>query len=79
MRDQDDGSRVMKSVLIGDGAVGKTSIRRNYLGEDFIEGHLATIGVDLATKRVLFNEEIVRFIIWDLAGQPSFEKVRGHY
>jgi small GTP-binding protein len=79
MRDQDDGSRVMKSVLIGDGAVGKTSIRRNYLGEDFIEGHLATIGVDLATKRVLFNEEIVKFIIWDLAGQPSFEKVRGHY
>ena len=69
----------MKAVLIGDGAVGKTSIRRNYLGEDFTEGHLATIGVDLATKRVLFQQEIVKFIIWDLAGQPTFEKVRGHY
>ncbi len=69
----------MKAVLIGDGAVGKTSIRRNYLGDDFIEGHLATIGVDLATKRVLFNKEIVKFILWDLAGQPTFEKVRGHY
>ncbi|NHJ14901.1 MAG: GTP-binding protein [Candidatus Thorarchaeota archaeon] len=79
MRDQDDGSKIMKAVLIGDGAVGKTSIRRNYLGEDFIEGHLATIGVDLATKKVLFDEEIVKFIIWDLAGQPTFEKVRGHY
>jgi len=79
MRDQDDGSKIMKAVLIGDGAVGKTSIRRNYLGEDFIEGHLATIGVDLATKRVLFEEDIVKFIIWDLAGQPTFEKVRGHY
>ena len=79
MRDQDDGSRIMKAVLIGDGAVGKTSIRRNYLGEDFTEGHLATIGVDLATKRVLFQQEIVKFIIWDLAGQPTFEKVRGHY
>jgi small GTP-binding protein len=66
-------------VLIGDGAVGKTSIRRNYLGEDFIEGHLATIGVDLATKKVLFGENVVKFIIWDLAGQPTFEKVRGHY
>ena len=50
MRDQDDGSLIYKAVLIGDGAVGKTSIRRNYLGEDFIEGHLATIGVDLATN-----------------------------
>jgi small GTP-binding protein len=69
----------MKAVLIGDGAVGKTSIRRNYLGEDFIEGHLATIGVELATKKVLFEEDIVKFIIWDLAGQPTFEKVRGHY
>lgn len=69
----------MKSVLIGDGAVGKTSIRRNYLGEDFIEGHLATIGVDLATKRVLFDGDVIKFIIWDLAGQPTFEKVRGHY
>jgi len=79
MKDQDDGSKIMKAVLIGDGAVGKTSIRRNYLGEEFTEGHIATIGVDLATKRVLFEKEIVKFIIWDLAGQPTFEKVRGHY
>ncbi|MHA1736141.1 MAG: Rab family GTPase [Candidatus Thorarchaeota archaeon] len=79
LRDQDDGSKILKAVLIGDGAVGKTSIRRNYLGEDFIEGHLATIGVDLATKRVLFRNEIIKFVIWDLAGQPTFEKVRGHY
>jgi small GTP-binding protein len=79
LRDQDDGSLIYKAVLIGDGAVGKTSIRRNYLGEDFIEGHLATIGVDLATKKVVFGENVVKFIIWDLAGQPTFEKVRGHY
>jgi len=79
MKDQDDGSKVMKAVLIGDGAVGKTSIRRNYLGDEFIDGHIATIGVDLATKRVLFDNEIVKFIIWDLAGQPSFRQVRGHY
>ncbi|RLI54384.1 MAG: hypothetical protein DRP09_13165 [Candidatus Thorarchaeota archaeon] len=79
MRDQDDKSAILKTVLIGDGAVGKTSLRRNYLGEEFIEGHLATIGVDLATKRVLFNQEVIKLIIWDLAGQPTFEKVRGHY
>lgn len=79
MKDQDDGSKILKAVLIGDGAVGKTSMRRNYLGEGFIEGHIATIGVDLATKRVLYNDEVVKFIIWDLAGQPTFEKVRGHY
>ncbi len=79
MKVQDDGSKIIKAVLIGDGKVGKTSIRRNYLGEEFIEGHLATIGVDLATKKVLFNDEVVKFILWDLAGQPSFENVRGNY
>lgn len=79
MRDQDDGSKVFKAVLIGDGAVGKTSMKRNYLGEEFIEGHIATIGVDLATKKIIFQKDIVKFILWDLAGQPSFEKVRGHY
>lgn len=79
LRDQDDGSKVFKAVLIGDGAVGKTSMKRNYLGEEFIEGHIATIGVDLATKKIVFQENIVKFILWDLAGQPTFEKVRGHY
>ncbi|MHA1929837.1 MAG: Rab family GTPase [Candidatus Thorarchaeota archaeon] len=79
MKDKDDGSKVLKAVLIGNGAVGKTSIRRNYLGDEFIDGHIATIGVDLATKRVLFNKEVIKFILWDLAGQPSFEMVRGHY
>ncbi|MFO7837622.1 MAG: Rab family GTPase [Candidatus Thorarchaeota archaeon] len=79
MRDQDDGSKVVKSVLIGDAAVGKTSIRRNYLGEGFEASHLPTIGVDLATKKVLFGDDLVKFVIWDLAGQHNFKSVRGHY
>lgn len=73
------GGRVFKSVLIGDGAVGKTSIRRNYLGDQFMEGHLPTIGVDLAQKSIQYDGRKVKWIIWDLAGQPSFESVRKHY
>jgi GTPase SAR1 family protein len=61
LRDQDDGSKVFKAVLIGDGAVGKTSMKRNYLGEEFIEGYIATIGVDLATKKIIFQEDVVKF------------------
>ncbi|MGY5861465.1 MAG: Rab family GTPase [Candidatus Thorarchaeota archaeon] len=68
-----------KTVLIGDGAVGKTSIRRAYMGEDFMSSHLATIGVDFAQKQIQTDDATVRFIIWDLAGQPSFERVRRHY
>jgi len=68
-----------KTVLIGDGAVGKTSIRRAYMGEEFMSSHLATIGVDFAQKHIQTEDAVVRFIIWDLAGQPSFERVRRHY
>lgn len=68
-----------KTVLIGDGAVGKTSIRRAYMGEEFMSSHLATIGVDFAQKQIQTEDAVVRFVVWDLAGQPSFERVRRHY
>jgi len=68
-----------KTVLIGDGAVGKTSIRRAYMGEAFMSSHLATLGVDFAQKLIQTEDAPVRFIIWDLAGQPTFERVRRHY
>lgn len=68
-----------KAVLIGDGAVGKTSVRRNYLGKGFITSHIATIGVDFAQKYVAVDGETVRLVIWDLAGQTGFERVRKHY
>jgi small GTP-binding protein len=68
-----------KTVLIGDAAVGKTSIRRNYLGKGFRSSHIATIGVDFAQKYIQHDSETIRFIIWDLAGQYSYERVRRHY
>ncbi|MHA2027197.1 MAG: Rab family GTPase [Candidatus Thorarchaeota archaeon] len=68
-----------KTVLIGDAAVGKTSIRRKYLGEGFITSHIATLGVDFAQKHVHHGGTTHRLIIWDLSGQASFESVRRHY
>jgi small GTP-binding protein len=59
--------------------LGKTSLRKSYLGEGFITSHLATLGVDFAQKRFVLDVIPIRLIIWDLAGQPSYEKVRRHY
>jgi len=73
------GEMMFKAVLIGDGSVGKTSVRRNYLGKGFITSHIATIGVDFAQKYVAVDGETVRLVIWDLAGQTGFERVRKHY
>ncbi len=73
------GDRMFKLVLIGEGAVGKTSIRRRYMGGSFIREHLATIGVDFAQRYLNIGPITVRLVIWDLAGQPSFDNVRNHY
>ena len=39
-----------KTVLLGDSRVGKTSIKRSYLGFDFIDNYEMTIGVEISTK-----------------------------
>lgn len=65
-----------KVVLLGDGGVGKTSLRHRYLGEGFKANYMATIGADFAIKK-LENNQIVQ--IWDLAGQERFSVVREGY
>jgi GTPase SAR1 family protein len=47
--------RQFKICLIGDGYVGKTSIRRKYLRAGFKRSYIPTLGVDFAQKTVLFE------------------------
>ncbi len=72
-------SRQFKTALIGDSAVGKTSIRRSYMGKSFVSSHIATLGVDFAQKNVQHENAFVRITIWDLAGQQTYENVRKLY
>jgi small GTP-binding protein len=73
----------LKLTLMGDGAVGKTNLRRNYLGVGFTQDHLMTIGADFAATEKVFNFDDkqfnVTFQIWDLAGQSTFSQVRSMY
>ena len=70
-------SFLFKVVLIGDGGVGKTSLRRRFMGESFVTSYIATIGADFAVKDLTTRSgKQVRFQIWDLAGQERFRIVR---
>ncbi|MCK4972591.1 MAG: GTP-binding protein [Candidatus Heimdallarchaeota archaeon] len=68
--------KTFKITLVGDGAVGKTSIRRSYLGETFEGSYSLTLGSDFATKTMNVGDLNICMIIWDLAGQPRFKAVR---
>ena len=68
-----------KVVLAGDGAVGKTSIRENYMGRGFEASYLKTIGADFSSKKIITDEDSISFQIWDLAGQDSYQAVRSTF
>jgi small GTP-binding protein len=66
-----------KVVLLGDPRVGKTSIRRSYLGAVFEQDYNVTLGADFAVKRLPDNNNVLQ--IWDLAGQAVYKSVRSGY
>lgn len=71
---------VIKIVLLGDGAVGKTALRKKFMGEGFEQSYQITIGADFATKQIALSDgREVKYQIWDLAGQSQFKMIRNMY
>jgi small GTP-binding protein len=70
---------VLKVVVAGDGAVGKTSLIRRYCEGKFEHTRVATIGVDFQTQTVELPERTVKLSIWDMAGQERFAVVRAGF
>jgi len=70
---------VFKTVLIGEGGVGKTSIAVRYTEDRFDQKMKMTIGVNFATKKVRVEGVEVTLLIWDLGGQPRFQDVISDY
>ena len=71
---------VYKIVVVGDEAVGKSSLIRRYCENKFSESRVETIGIDFQSKTItLENEEPVCLVIWDVAGQERFRSFRDQY
>lgn len=73
----------VKIALLGDGGVGKTSIRHKFMGKFFKSTYMETVGSDFSDKSITFEYNLksidVNFQIWDLAGQPKFQNIRQMY
>lgn len=72
-------SRIFKIALLGEGGVGKTALRYNYLGQGFKSNYSMTVGADFAAKSVDLDGQPITAQIWDLAGQERFSTVRSLY
>lgn len=70
---------VLKICSIGAYQVGKTSLIRRYAENKFEEEYLPTIGVDITTKRITLNDQQIKLILMDTAGQEAFGRVRHSY
>mmetsp|Transcript_19575 Transcript_19575/g.29208 ORF Transcript_19575/g.29208 Transcript_19575/m.29208 type:complete len:226 (-) Transcript_19575:227-904(-) len=63
---------VLKILVVGDVAVGKTSIIHRYTAGVFSEDHRTTVGVEFSLKELEIDDRIVNVQLWDIAGQDRF-------
>lgn len=68
-----------KIVLIGDSAVGKTSLLQRFAEQQYIDSHIATIGVDFKLRTIQVNNTRVKLQVWDTAGQEKFRVITKAY
>lgn len=72
-----------KVCLLGDFAVGKTSLVRRFVYDYFDDQYLSTIGVKVSRKTINIaqGEQIVELtmMLWDLAGSEEFTHLRASY
>jgi small GTP-binding protein len=69
-----------KILLLGDGAVGKTSLIRRFVVDKFADEYIATIGTKVTKKDIKLkqggNDCYVTLMIWDILGQRGYSAVQ---
>lgn len=68
-----------KLVLLGDSAVGKSSLVLRFVKKQFFEYQESTIGAAFLTQTVSVDDFVVKFEIWDTAGQERYHSLAPMY
>ncbi|GAB4312758.1 MAG: Rab family GTPase [Promethearchaeota archaeon] len=68
-----------KLIVVGDAAVGKTSLIRHFCEGFFKDTYRSTIGVSFLKKELSLGEDDVVLQVWDVGGQDLFQAVRPTY
>src|SRR3990172_4292617 len=69
-----------KVLLLGDGAVGKTSLIRRFVVDKFSDDYITTIGTKVTKKDLRLESPgkaiDLTFMIWDVLGQKGYKNIQ---
>ncbi|XP_074640974.1 ras-related protein Rab-23-like [Tubulanus polymorphus] len=76
---EEEVETAIKVVIVGNGAVGKSSMIQRYCKGIFTKDYKKTIGVDFLERQIDMDGEDIRLMLWDTAGQEEFDAITKAY
>ncbi len=76
MSDEGEKGFVFKITVIGDGAVGKTSLIKKYTQGSFQKDYIKTLGAQFSKYDEEIEGDNCKLFFWDIAGQEEFNFMR---
>jgi small GTP-binding protein len=72
---------IFKVIVVGDPAVGKTSLLTKFATNKFKEIYLPTVGVNIVKEPIKLKEinATINLMFWEVAGQPQFYMLHRPY
>ena len=69
---------IFKLALLGNSAVGKTSLINQYIHQKFEQDYHPSLGVNIVIKEMIIEERnaYIKMILWDIAGQEKYDLSR---
>ncbi len=67
---------VFKITVIGNGAVGKTSLIKKYTQGSFQKDYIKTLGAQFSKYDEIIDGNNCKLFFWDIAGQEEFNFMR---
>jgi Ras-related protein Rab-5C len=69
----------LKIIIVGEPAVGKTSLVMRFISNRFSKDYRSTIGTNIFMKNIELENGIIKLTLWDIAGQEKWLNMRHKY